>query len=68
MKGNYKVPDMTCQHCVNTIENTLKNIPGVERIDISLHDKLVRIDGEYDEKRVLTAIQNAGYSIDKEKE
>ena len=64
MKGNYRVPDMTCQHCVNTIESTLKTVQGIEKIDISLHDKQVRIDGEYDENRVITAIKNAGYSIE----
>ena len=68
MKGNYRVPDMTCQHCVNTIESTLKTVQGIEKIDISLHDKQVRIDGEYDEKRVIAAITNAGYSIDKKEE
>ncbi|NQV17462.1 MAG: SO_0444 family Cu/Zn efflux transporter [Armatimonadetes bacterium] len=65
MKGNYKVQDMTCQHCVNTIENALKPIQGIEKINISLHDKLVQIDGEYDENSVITAIQKAGYSIEK---
>lgn len=68
MKGNYKVQDMTCQHCVNTIENALKPIQGIEKINISLNDKLVQIDGEFDENKVITAIQKAGYSIEKKKE
>ncbi|MBC8416407.1 MAG: heavy-metal-associated domain-containing protein, partial [Candidatus Cloacimonetes bacterium] len=68
MKGNYTVQDMTCQHCVNTIENALKPIQGIENINISLHDKRVQIDGEYDEKEVITAVQKAGYSIEKNKE
>ncbi len=68
MKGNYKVQDMTCQHCVNTIESALKPIQGIERINISLNDKLVQIDGEYDEKSVIAAIQKAGYSIEKKEE
>ena len=68
MKGNYKVQDMTCQHCVNTIENALKPIQGIKRINISLYDKLVQIDGEYDESSVITAIQKAGYSIEKKEE
>ncbi len=68
MKGNYKIQDMTCQHCVNTIENALKPIQGIEKINISLHDKLVQIDGEYDEKEVITAVQKAGYSIEKKEE
>ena len=68
MKGNYKVQDMTCQHCVNTIENALKPIQGIEKINISLNDKLVQIDGEYDENSVITAIQKAGYSIEKKEE
>ena len=68
MKGNYKVQDMTCQHCVNTIENALKPIQGVEKINISLNDKLVQVDGEYDENSVITAIQKAGYSVEKKEE
>ena len=68
MKGNYEVQDMTCKHCVNTIEATLKNIQGIEKINISLKDKLVQIDGEYDENSVITAIQKAGYSIEKKEE
>ena len=68
MKGNYKVQDMTCQHCVNTIENALKPIQGIEKINISLNDKLVQIDGEYDENSLITAIQKAGYSIEKKEE
>ncbi len=67
MKGNYKVSDMTCQHCVNTIKNALKPIQGIERVNISLNDKLVQIDGKYDEKAVITAIQKAGYSTEKGK-
>ena len=68
MKGNYVVSDMTCQHCVNTIENALKSIQGIEKINISLNDKLVQVDGEYDENSVITAIQKAGYSIEKKEE
>jgi uncharacterized membrane protein YraQ (UPF0718 family)/copper chaperone CopZ len=68
MKRNYEVQDMTCQHCVNTIENALKTIQGIERINISLKEKLVQIDGEYDEKSVIAAIQKAGYSIEKKEE
>ena len=68
MKGKYKVQDMTCQHCINAIENTLKPIQGIEKINISLNDKLVQIDGEYDENSLITAIQKAGYSIEKKEE
>ena len=65
MKGNYKVQDMTCQHCVNTIESALKPIQGIERINISLKNKMIQLDGEYDENSVITAIQKVGYSIEK---
>jgi uncharacterized membrane protein YraQ (UPF0718 family)/copper chaperone CopZ len=67
MKGNYIVSDMTCQHCVKTIENALKKIQGIENINISLKEKVVQIDGEYDENIVIAAIQKAGYSIEKRK-
>ena len=61
----YKVPDMTCKHCVITIEKALKNIYGIEKIDISLKKKLIKINGEFDENVVLEEIEKAGYTAEK---
>ena len=66
MKANYLVNDMSCQHCVNSIKSSLKPIEGIEKININLEKKLVQVDGEFDEKKVINAINQAGYSVEKE--
>lgn len=67
MEQIFKVPDMTCKHCVMSIHNAICKVTGVKNIDISLGDKLVKVDGEYNKEDVMNAIKNAGYSIDKNK-
>jgi copper chaperone CopZ len=35
------VPDMSCGHCVATVQRALESLEGVEAVDISLDTKLV---------------------------
>ncbi|TSA24837.1 hypothetical protein D4R71_06420 [bacterium] len=64
MDNIYKVPDMSCKHCVMSIENEIKKVAGVKKIDISLADKLVKVIGEYKRDDVINAIKNAGYKTE----
>ncbi len=65
MENIFKIPDMNCKHCVMSIQNEIKKVSGVKKIDISLSDKLVNVIGEYNRNEVIIAIRNAGYSIKK---
>jgi len=47
-----------------SIENEIKKVAGVKKIDISLADKLVKVIGEYKRDDVINAIKNAGYKIE----
>jgi len=67
MENIFKIPDMNCKHCVMSIQNEIKKVSGVKKIDISLSDKLVNVIGEYNRNEVIIAIRNAGYSIKKNK-
>ena len=64
MENIYKVPDMSCKHCVMSIENEIKKVDGVKKIDISLAEKLVKVIGEYKRDEVINAIKNAGYKTE----
>ncbi len=61
----FKVPDMTCQHCVKTLEEALKKLDGVKDVRISLKKKEVEVEGEVSEAEIISAIEKAGYSVDK---
>ena len=44
------VDGMTCDHCVQTVHNALKEIAGVQKVSVNLERKKVSVD--YDELQV----------------
>jgi copper chaperone CopZ len=58
----FKVPDMSCEHCVKRITTALEAVPGVGRITITLNDKLVETGGTAGRDAVIKAIGSAGYT------
>ncbi|MEI6079540.1 MAG: SO_0444 family Cu/Zn efflux transporter [bacterium] len=61
-----KVADMTCEHCKKTIEAAVSKIKGVEKVMVDLKDGTVNIKGKPDKKKVIKAIEDAGYSPENE--
>ncbi len=57
-----KVPDMTCGHCVSTITKAVKELDATARVEVSLPDHLVRVDGKATQQDVLHCITEAGYT------
>jgi copper chaperone len=59
-----KIEGMTCGGCVNSVTRTLKAVPGVEKVDVSLADSRATLTydpakaGVADFKR---AVERAGY-------
>lgn len=61
----FKVPNMTCEHCVAAIKKALSGIKGVEKIEIDLRAKLVEVQGvTLPEEEMINAIQVAGYQVE----
>ena len=58
----FRVPDMNCKHCQSAVENSLKEIPGIKSVEISLDERLVKVDGEVDEKTIAKQIEKAGFN------
>ncbi|KAJ2687043.1 copper chaperone [Coemansia spiralis] len=54
--------DMTCQSCVDDINSVLSTVPGVDKIDISLDDKQVMVEGTVSPSAILKAIKDTGRS------
>lgn len=65
MEYRFYVPDMTCKHCQMTIENSLKKLPGIENVVISLANKTVSVDGEVDKNTIIKQIEGIGYTVEK---
>ncbi|MBU1078678.1 MAG: SO_0444 family Cu/Zn efflux transporter [Spirochaetes bacterium] len=57
-----KVPDMTCNKCVKTIEETLMKVKGVKEVNINLRSKKVEVLGKASRSIIISTIKKAGYS------
>mgnify|MGYP003349917562 FL=1 len=56
------VPDMTCNHCAGTITKAVKALDATAKVDISLPDHRVRIDGKASKDDLLRVVADAGYT------
>jgi len=58
----YEVPGIHCSHCERAIEEEVRGVDGVERVDVDLAAKLVTVRGRsLDDALVREAIREAGY-------
>lgn len=64
----YKIPGMTCDHCLKTIKNAVKKFPGITSSELSLPEKQLKLSGEFDENALFAVINKAGFKVEKNKE
>ncbi len=63
------VPDVSCEHCVKTVNGALSPLPGVEAVSTDIPTKSVHL--RYDPNQVSmeqieTTLDDAGYTVAKE--
>jgi len=58
-----KVSGMHCKSCELLLENKVSEISGVTRVKASTSRGEIRVDGNYDAKKVEAAIVSAGYKV-----
>ncbi len=66
MKTTFRVPDMSCNHCVNTIKDAIKNVKGVENYSVNLSNKFVTVNYNKDvtKEEIVHAVIESGYQVD----
>lgn len=60
------VPDISCEHCVKTINGALGALPGVESVQTDIPSKSVRLRydaGQVSMSQIETTLDDAGYTI-----
>jgi copper chaperone len=62
----FDVPDISCDHCARTIDETLAPLAGVRTVAVDVPAKRVRV--EYDERqadpdRLAAALADEGYPV-----
>ncbi len=63
------VPDVSCDHCVKTVNKALGALPGVEAVETDIPTK--RVHFRYDSsqvsmQRIEDVLDDAGYTVSKE--
>ena len=59
----YRVPDISCDHCVKAITDEVGPLPGVTDLVVDVEAKEVRVSGG-DDTAIRAAIDEAGYEVD----
>lgn len=62
---SYTVTGMTCGHCVASVTEQVKEIPGVDAVTVVLDSGAVAIASEHgvDDADVRTTVKEAGYDL-----
>ena len=61
----YRVPGVSCEHCIQAISAGVGAVPGVVAVEVDLERKLVTVTGgSLDDRAVRDAIDAAGYDVE----
>lgn len=44
MEKTFNIPNISCDHCVRTIQNELSELDGVQRVNADAEDKTVTVE------------------------
>ncbi len=58
----FKLPDMSCGHCVSVVTRTLKSVDPACEVDIDLKAQLVHVNTGTDREKLAAALTEAGYT------
>jgi len=61
----FRVPDVSCEHCVTAIKGELTRIDGVSTVEVDIAGKLVTVqhDGQVTDEQLVAGLDEAGYEI-----
>jgi copper ion binding protein len=57
----FDVKGMTCDTCVQHVTKAVRDVPGVNDVKVELASNSARVEGDFDEKKIVEAIEEEGY-------
>ena len=60
----YRIKGMTCNHCRQSAEKAILNVPGVTSARVSLENGEASVEGTASEDDIRKAIEEIGFSCD----
>ncbi len=61
MKVKFTVLGMSCSACSNAVERAVNKVKGVSLATVSLTQKLMVVEGEFNSADIISAVKNAGF-------
>ena len=61
----FKVPEISCGHCKDTIESTLYNVESIESVSVDIEKKSVKVisSSDLDMMNVSQLLDEQGYTV-----
>ena len=59
----FHVPEISCGHCTNAIEQEVGQVPGVEKVVADVDTKMVKVSGTTSDQAIVAAIAEAGFAV-----
>lgn len=62
---SYKIPNISCNHCVHTIKSELEEISGVQKVDGNVEQKTIQVvfDAPATEEAIQTLLKEINYQV-----
>jgi copper chaperone CopZ len=57
----FDVRGMTCDNCVHHVTQAVQGVSGVRTVKVELAGGSARVEGDFDERQVIAAIEEEGY-------
>lgn len=57
------VPEISCEHCKQSIEREVALLDGVAHVEVDIGDKQVTVEGSPARDAIVAAIDRAGYRV-----
>ncbi len=57
----FDVVGMTCDNCVHHVTEAIKGVAGVKAATVSLATNSAEVEGDFDEKELIAAVEEEGY-------
>lgn len=59
----YEVPDISCDHCKNTIEGGLAELDGVSGVVVDVDTRRVTVTGTAGDAEIRSELEELGYPV-----
>ena len=57
----FKIEGMMCSHCQANVERTIKQIDGVENVEVILGEGIAKVSGTAPAEAIIAAVEAVGY-------